>query len=54
MISLFFAMLFSRHPKWINPIYALGGHIRLRDGEIFDIGGLLALVILAMVDIFFA
>ncbi len=54
MISLFFPMLFSCHPKWINPIYRCGGgHISLKDGERFDIGGVSAPVILAMVGLNF-
>ena len=43
-----------RQPKWTNPIYGHGGSIYLKVGERIDIGGVLALVILAMVGINFA
>jgi hypothetical protein len=47
-------MIFSRQPKWINPIYRRGGgHISLKVGERMDIGGVSAPVILAMVGLNF-
>jgi hypothetical protein len=46
-------MIFSHQPKWINPIYARGGHISLKVGEWMDIGGVSARDILAMVGLNF-
>ncbi len=46
-------MIFLHQPKWINPIYRRGGALSLKVGKRMDIGGVLALVILAMVGLNF-
>ena len=48
-------MIISCAPKCINPIYRCGGgHISLKVHEQINIGGVVALVFLAMVGVDFA